>query len=121
MAWIAASGWDTIDTCDPATSVIVEPARSAILRCVAGGMTRSSVPTTAQLCMLFFGRRLRPRGVRAERDRTLARDNQPPVGLGKVLCEGIVDSRWLEERLGVSFGSSGIAGDVQHRRRVRNV
>jgi len=29
------------------------PARSAILRCVAGGMTRSSVPTTAQLGMLF--------------------------------------------------------------------
>ena len=53
MASIAAAGWDTIDTCDPATSVIVEPARSAMLRCVAGGMTRSSVPTTAQLGMVF--------------------------------------------------------------------
>ena len=40
MASIAASGWDTIDTCDPATSVIVEPARSAILRCVAKGSVR---------------------------------------------------------------------------------
>ena len=29
--------------------MIVAPARSAMLRCVAGGMTRSSVPTTAQL------------------------------------------------------------------------
>ncbi len=53
MASIAAAGWDTIDTCDPAVSVIVEPARSAMLRCVAGGMTRSSVPTTAQLGMVF--------------------------------------------------------------------
>src|SRR5271170_1553833 len=53
MASIAAAGWDTIDTCDPATSVIVEPARSAMLRSVAGGMTRSSVPITAQLGMVF--------------------------------------------------------------------
>ena len=53
MASIAAAGWDTIDTCDPATSVIVEPARSAMRRCVAGGMTRSSVPITAQLGMVF--------------------------------------------------------------------
>jgi hypothetical protein len=53
MASIAAAGWDTIDTCDPAISVIVEPARSAMLRWVAGGMTRSSVPTTAQLGMVF--------------------------------------------------------------------
>ena len=42
-------GWETIETCEPATSAIVAPARSAMLRCVAGGMTRSSVPTTAQL------------------------------------------------------------------------
>jgi hypothetical protein len=34
-------------------SVIVEPARSAMLRWVAGGMTRSSVPITAQLGMVF--------------------------------------------------------------------
>ena len=53
MASIAAAGWDTIDTCDAAISVIVEPARSAMLRCVAGGMMRSSVPTTAQLGMVF--------------------------------------------------------------------
>ena len=53
MASIAAAGWDTIDTCDPATSVILEFARSAILRCVAGGMMRSSVPITAQLGMVF--------------------------------------------------------------------
>jgi hypothetical protein len=49
IASIVACGWDTIDTCEPATSVIVAPARSAIRRCVAGGMTRSSVPRTAQL------------------------------------------------------------------------
>ena len=50
---MAAAGWDTIDTCDPATSAIFEPARSAMLRCVAGGITRSSVPITAQLGMVF--------------------------------------------------------------------
>ena len=33
--------------------MIVEPARSAMLRCVAGGMTRSSVPMTAQLGIVF--------------------------------------------------------------------
>jgi AcrR family transcriptional regulator len=53
MASIVAWGWDTIETCEPATSVIVEPARSAMLRWVAGGMTRSSVPITAQLGMVF--------------------------------------------------------------------
>jgi transposase InsO family protein len=49
IASIVTWGCDTIDTCEPATSVIVAPARSAIERCVPGGMTRSSVPTTAQL------------------------------------------------------------------------
>ena len=53
MASIAAVGWDTIETCDAATSVIVEPARSAMLRCVAGGMTRSPVPITVQLGRVF--------------------------------------------------------------------
>src|SRR5450432_4023975 len=53
MAARATSGWETIDTCDAATSVIVEPARSAILRRAAGGMTLSSVPITAQLVMVF--------------------------------------------------------------------
>jgi hypothetical protein len=32
-----------------------------------------------------------------------------------------VDGRWLEERLGVSFGISGVADDVQNGRRVGNV
>jgi hypothetical protein len=53
MTSIAAAGWDTIDRCDPATSVIVRPARSAMLRWVAGGMTRSSVPITVQLGIVF--------------------------------------------------------------------
>jgi hypothetical protein len=52
-ASIESCGCDTIETCEPATSVIVEPARSAIDRWVAGGMTRSSVPTTAQLGIVF--------------------------------------------------------------------
>ena len=42
-------GFDTIQTCEPTTSVIVAPARSAMRRWVSGGITRSSVPTTAQL------------------------------------------------------------------------
>ena len=46
-------GFDTIETCQPATSVIVAPARSAIRRWVSGGITRSSVPTTAQLGTIF--------------------------------------------------------------------
>ena len=37
-------GCETIETCDAATSEIVAPARSAMRRCVARGMTRSSVP-----------------------------------------------------------------------------
>ena len=55
-AWIAArvaSGRDTIDTWDASTSVIVAPARSAMRRCVAIGMTRSWVPSTAQLGIVF--------------------------------------------------------------------
>ncbi len=46
-------GCETIETCEPATSVIVEPARSYMCRWVAGGMTRSSVPSTAQLGNVF--------------------------------------------------------------------
>ena len=53
IASIVACGWETIETWDAATSVIVEPARSAMERCVSAGMTRSSVPTTAQLGMDF--------------------------------------------------------------------
>jgi len=32
-----------------------------------------------------------------------------------------VDGRWLEKRLGVPFGSSGVADDIQNGRRVGNV
>src|ERR1700753_1143880 len=39
--------------CEAATSETVEPARSAMRRWVAGGMTRSSGPTTAQLGIVF--------------------------------------------------------------------
>jgi len=46
-------GFDTIETCEPATSVIVAPARSAMRRWVSGGITRSSVPTTTQLGNVF--------------------------------------------------------------------
>ena len=53
------------------------------------------------------GRSLGRRGVRPERDRTLARDDQPPVRLGEVLREGIVDSRWFEERLASPSGAPG--------------
>ena len=42
-------GFDTIETCEPAASVTVAPARSAMCRWVSGGMVRSAVPTTAQL------------------------------------------------------------------------
>src|SRR5271166_6537480 len=33
----------------------------------------------------------------------------------------IEDGRWLEKRLGVPFGSSGVADDIQNGRRVGNV
>ena len=46
-------GRETSETWEPATSVIVAPARSAIWRWVSGGMTRSSVPITAQLGTVF--------------------------------------------------------------------
>ena len=66
-------------------------------------------------------RGLRRGDVGAERDRALAGGDQPPVGLGQILREGVVDGRRLEERLGVAFGSAGIADDVEHRRRVGDV
>ena len=47
------SGCETMDTCEASTSVIVAPARSAILRCAAGGMILSSVPIPAQLGSVF--------------------------------------------------------------------
>jgi hypothetical protein len=62
-----------------------------MLRWVAGGMTRSSVPTTAQL------------------------------GLGQVLREGLVDGRRLEERLGAPLRDPWVADDVENGGRVGNV
>src|ERR1700743_352191 len=53
MAARATSGWETIDTWDAATSVMVEPARSAIFRRVAGGMRLCSGAMTAELGMVF--------------------------------------------------------------------
>jgi hypothetical protein len=42
---VTASGWDTMDACEAATSSIRALARSAMNRCPAGGMARSSVPS----------------------------------------------------------------------------
>ena len=103
MTW----GCDTIETCEPATSVIVAPARSAMRRCVSGGITRSSVPTTAQLGKVFHaaapdGAVLAPSAI----GRWLA-DDQPAVGFGQVLGEGGVHGVGLEERLGVAFRAPG--------------
>src|ERR1700759_1190945 len=101
MAARGASGWDTIDTCEPATSLMVEPARSAMRRWVAGGITLSSVPMTAQLGMVLQAVASVPHGVRAGGDRALAGGDEPAVGLGEVLRKGGVHGRGLEERLGV--------------------
>jgi len=49
----ATWGRDTIETWEPATSVIVAPARSVIRRCASGGITRSSLPMTVQLGIDF--------------------------------------------------------------------
>ena len=54
IASIVSWGWDTIETWEAATSVMVAPARSAIRRWAAGGMIRSSVPTTVQLGSVAF-------------------------------------------------------------------
>ena len=51
----------------------------------------------------------------------MAGGDQPAVGLGQVLSEGVVHRRRLEERLDVAFGGSGVAGEVEHRCGVRNV
>ena len=111
---MVSSGWDTIETCDASTSVIVAPARSAMLRWVAGGMTRSSVPMTAQLGIDFHAAVSVGSDVGSEGDRPLAGGDQPTVGLGEVLCEGVVDGGRLEERLDVAFGCAGVAGEVEH-------
>jgi hypothetical protein len=44
MSWVAASGWDTNETWEAATSTIVAFARSAINRWSAGGIALSWVP-----------------------------------------------------------------------------
>ena len=48
MSWVAASGWDTNETCEAGTSTIVAFARSAMNRCSAGGIALSSVPSKYQ-------------------------------------------------------------------------
>jgi hypothetical protein len=49
----AASGWDTNETCEAATSTIVAFARSAMNRCSAGGIALSSVPSRYQHGSVF--------------------------------------------------------------------
>jgi hypothetical protein len=53
MSWVAASGWDTNDTCEAGTSTIVAFARSAMNRCSAGGIALSSVPSKYQHGSVF--------------------------------------------------------------------
>jgi hypothetical protein len=53
MSWVAASGWDTNDTCEAATSTIVAFARSAMNRCNAGGIALSWVPSKYQHGYVF--------------------------------------------------------------------
>jgi hypothetical protein len=53
MSWVAASGWDTNETCEAATSTIVALARSAMNRCSAGGIALSSVPSKYQHGSVF--------------------------------------------------------------------
>ena len=101
--------------------MIVAPARSAIRRWWSGGITRSSVPMTAQLGMVFQAGGPGRRGVGAERDRPLARGDEPPVGLGQVLGERLVHRGRLEERLDVALRRAGVADDVEHGRRVGHV
>ena len=117
MTW----GCDTIETCEPATSVIVAPARSAMLRCVSGGITLSSVPMTAQLGSVF--QRRAPEGV-VLAPRVIGRcpaDDQPAVRFGQVLGEGLVHRVGLQERLGVALGRARVADDVEDGRRIGDV
>jgi hypothetical protein len=53
MSWVAASGWDTNETCDAGTSTIVAFARSAMYRWSAGGIALSSVPSKYQHGSVF--------------------------------------------------------------------
>jgi hypothetical protein len=42
---VTASGWETIEACDAGISTIAAFARSAMCRCVAGGIALSSLPS----------------------------------------------------------------------------
>jgi 3-hydroxy-3-methylglutaryl CoA synthase len=53
MSWVAASGWDTNETCEAGTSTIVASARSAMNRWSAGGIALSWVPSRYQHGSVF--------------------------------------------------------------------
>ena len=53
MSWVAASGWDTKETCEAGTSTIVACARSAMNRWSSGGIALSSVPSRYQHGSVF--------------------------------------------------------------------
>lgn len=53
MSWVAASGWDTNETCEARTSTIVALARSAMKRWSSGGIALSSVPSKYQHGSVF--------------------------------------------------------------------
>jgi hypothetical protein len=53
MSWVAASGCDTNETWEAATSTIVAFARSAMNRWSAGGIALSAVPSKYQHGNLF--------------------------------------------------------------------
>src|SRR6476620_12512083 len=52
-SWVAASGWDTNETCEAGTSTMVAFARSAMNRWSAGGIALSSVPSKYQHGTVF--------------------------------------------------------------------
>src|SRR3954469_13434404 len=66
MSWVAASGWDTNETCEAATSTIVAFARSAMNRWSAGGdrlvLGAEQVPARQRLPRRRARRRGRERG-----------------------------------------------------------
>ena len=53
MSCVAASGWDTIETCEAGTSWILAFARSAMNRWAAFGMALSSVQSRYQHGIVF--------------------------------------------------------------------
>src|SRR6188472_3124137 len=53
MSSVAASGWETNETCEAGTSTIVAFARSAMNRWSAGGIAVSSVPSKYQHGRVF--------------------------------------------------------------------